>query len=77
MSEPELLNITIIRAKTNLDALHRIAARYEFEANLDPVRLSPWECVHRFGKNILYWLLTLAHAIPTALSQIHSGEVGS
>ena len=60
MSEPELLNITIIRAKTNLDALHRIAARYEFEANLDPVRLSPWECVHRFGENILYWLLTLA-----------------
>jgi hypothetical protein len=59
-SEPELVDVTIIRAKTSLDALHRIAARHEFEAILDPVRLSPWECVHRFGENILYWLLTLA-----------------
>lgn len=60
MSEPELLDITIIRANTNLDSLYRIAARHEFEAILDPVRLSPWECVHRFGENILYRLLTLA-----------------
>jgi hypothetical protein len=60
MSEPELLDITIIRANTNLDSLHRIATRHEFEAILDPVRLPPWECVHRFGENILYWLLTLA-----------------
>ena len=60
MSEPELLDITIIRANTNLNSLRRIAARHEFEAILDPVRLSPWECVHWFGENILYWLLTLA-----------------
>jgi hypothetical protein len=60
ISEPELLDITIIRANTNLDSLHRIAARHEFETILDPVRLSPWESVHRFGENTLYWLLTLA-----------------
>jgi len=68
MSEPELLDVSIIRANINLDSLHRIAARHGFEAALDPVRLSPWEGVHRFGENILYWLLTLAcnsaHARP-------------
>ena len=60
MNEPDLLDITIIRARAGLDALHRIAARHEFEAILEPVSLSPWECVHWFGENILYWLLTLA-----------------
>jgi hypothetical protein len=68
MREPELTDISIIRANINLDTLHRIAARYGFEAILEPVRLSPSECVHRFGENILYWLLTLAcnsaHARP-------------
>ena len=68
MSEPELSDVSIIRANINLDPLHRIAARHGFEAILDPVRLSPWEGVHRFGENILYWLLTLAcnsaHAWP-------------
>ena len=60
MNEPDLLHITIIRAGAGLDALHRIAARHEFEAILEPVSLSPWECVHWFGENMLYWLLTLA-----------------
>jgi YkoP domain len=60
MSEPELSDINIIRANINLDPLHRIAARHGFEAIRDPVRLSPWEHVHRFGENILCWLLTLA-----------------
>ena len=55
MNEPDLLDITIIRARAGLDALHRIAARHEFEAILEPVSLSPWECVHWFGENILYW----------------------
>src|SRR5262249_8009171 len=40
--------------------LHRIAARHGFEAIVEPVRLSPWERVHLFGENILYWLLALA-----------------
>jgi hypothetical protein len=60
MSEPELSDVSIIRANINLDLLHRIAARHGFEAIRDPVRLSPWERVHRFGENILYWLLTVA-----------------
>jgi hypothetical protein len=60
MSEPEVRDISIIRAKINLDSLQRIAVRHGFESILDPVRLSPWEYVHRFGENILYWLLTLA-----------------
>jgi hypothetical protein len=60
MNEPGLSDIYIIRANINLDPLHRIAARHGFEAIRDPVKLSPWERVHRFGENILYWLLTLA-----------------
>ena len=60
MSTPQLSDINIIRAITNLDALHRIAARHGFTAIRDPVSLSPWQHVHRFGQNILYWLLTLA-----------------
>jgi hypothetical protein len=49
-----------IRANISLDPLYRIAARHGFEDIVEPVRLSPWERVHRFGENILYWLLTLA-----------------
>jgi hypothetical protein len=60
MSKPELSDVNIIRANINLEPLHRIAAQYGFEATRDPVKLSPWERVHRFGENILYWLLTLA-----------------
>ncbi len=61
MSKPQLSDINIIRAITNLDALHRIATRHGFEVSRDPVNLSPpWEHAHRFGQNILYWLLTLA-----------------
>jgi hypothetical protein len=61
MSEPELQDINIVRANMTLDSLHHIAARHGFETILDPVsRFSLWECVHRFGENILYWLLTLA-----------------
>src|SRR5262249_20324173 len=37
-----------------------IATRHGFEVIRDPVSLSLWEHVHRFGQNILYWLLTLA-----------------
>jgi YkoP-like protein len=59
-SKPELSDINIIRANINLDPLHRIAARHGFEATRDAVKLSPWEHVHRFGQNILYWLMTLA-----------------
>jgi hypothetical protein len=59
-SKPELSDVNIIRANINLDPLHRIAARHGFETIRDPVKLSPWERVHRFGQNILYWLLTLA-----------------
>jgi len=59
-SKPELFGINIIRADINLDRLARIAARHGFESILDPVERSPRECVHRFGENILYWLLTLA-----------------
>jgi hypothetical protein len=44
----------------NLDSLYPIAARHGFETILDSVKLSPWEYLHRFGENILYWLLTLA-----------------
>jgi hypothetical protein len=60
ISEPELVDVNIIRASMNLDSLHRIAARHGFEAILGPVRVSPWEWVHWFGENILFWLLTLA-----------------
>src|SRR5215831_1106210 len=59
-SRPQLSDINIIRAVTNLDLLHRIAARHGFETVRDPVRVSPWEHVHRFGQNILSGLLTLA-----------------
>jgi len=59
-SEPGLLDINIIRANINLDSLHRIAARYGFEIIREPVKLSPWQRVHRFGEDILNWLLTLA-----------------
>ena len=59
VNKPELSDINIIRANTNLDPLHRIAARHGFEVIRDPVELSPWEHAHRFGQNILYWLLTL------------------
>ena len=60
MSKPQLSDIDIIRAITNLDSLHRIATRHGFEAIRDMVKLSPWEHVHRFGQNILFGLLTLA-----------------
>jgi YkoP domain len=60
MSKPQLADINIIRAITNLDSLHRIAARHGFATIHDSVNLSLWEHVHRFGQNILYWLLTLA-----------------
>jgi YkoP domain len=60
MSKPQLSDINIIRANTNLAPLHRIAARHGFEVIRDPVTLSPWEHAHRFGQNILCWLLTLA-----------------
>lgn len=60
MSQPQLSDIDIIRAITNLDSLHRIATRHGFEAIRDMVKLSPWEHVHRFGQNILFGLLTLA-----------------
>ena len=60
MSKPQLSDINIIRAITNLDALGRIAARHGFEVICDPVKLSPWQRVHRFGQNILFGLLTLA-----------------
>ena len=57
MSRPQLSDINIIRAITNLDSLQRIAARHGFEVIRDPVKLSPWQ---RFGQNILFGLLTLA-----------------
>jgi YkoP domain len=60
ISEPELSDINVIRANINLDSLPRIAARHGFETILGPVRRSPWQRVHQFGENILYWLLTLA-----------------
>jgi hypothetical protein len=60
MSKPELSDINIIRANINLDPLRRIATRHGFEAIRAPVNLSRWERVHRFGEDILYWLLTLA-----------------
>jgi hypothetical protein len=60
VNKPELSDINIVRAITNLDSLHRIAARHGFEVIRDPVKPSPWERVHRFGQNILSGLLTLA-----------------
>jgi hypothetical protein len=59
-SEPGLLDINIVRANMNLDSLSRIAARYGFEITREPVKIWPSQYVHRFGENILYWLLTLA-----------------
>src|SRR4029453_149312 len=59
-SKPEISDINIIRANINLDPLHSIAARHGFEATRDAVKLSPWEPVHRFGQNVLYWLMCLA-----------------
>jgi hypothetical protein len=59
-SRPQLSDINIIRAVTNLDLLHRIAARHGFEVICDPLNPSPWEHVHWFGQNILSGLLTLA-----------------
>jgi hypothetical protein len=59
-NRPQLSDINIVRAATNLDPLHRIATRHGFEVICDPVNPSPWEHAHRFGQNILYWLLTLA-----------------
>src|ERR1700736_1439408 len=47
MNEPELMDISLIRANITLDSLHRIAARYGFEAIRKPVRFSPLEGVHR------------------------------
>ena len=76
MREPELTDISIIRANINLDTLHRIAARYGFEAILEPVRLSPSECVHRFGENILYWLLTCVQFGPRSAEQILAKSAG-
>ena len=61
ISKPELLDINIIRANINLDSLHSIAARHGFEAIPAPTKLLlPWEYLHQFGENLLYWLLTLA-----------------
>jgi len=60
VNSPDLSDINIVRAITNLDSLHRIAARHGFEVIRDPVNPSPWERVHRFGQNILSGLLTLA-----------------
>ena len=60
MSRPQLSDVNIIRAITNLDSLQRIAARHGFEVIRDPVNLSPWQRVHRLGQNILFGLLTLA-----------------
>lgn len=60
MSKPQLSDINIIRAITNLDSLQRIAARHGFEVIRDTVKLSPWQHMHRFGQNILFGLLTLA-----------------
>ncbi len=60
MTRPQLSDINIIRAITNLDSLQRIAARHGFEVICDQVKLSPWQRVHRFGENILFGLLTLA-----------------
>ena len=65
MSEPELLNITIIRAnmsvgsKAQSDSLYGIVSRHGFEVFPDEVGLSFPVHVRRFGENILYWLLTL------------------
>jgi hypothetical protein len=53
ISEPELVDVNIIRASMNLDSLHRIAARHGFEAILDPEGFSLWEGVHRRKHPIL------------------------
>src|SRR6516165_4323691 len=60
MSKPQLSDINIIRAITNLDSLQRIAASHGFEVVRDTAKLSPWQHMHRFGQNILFGLLTLA-----------------
>jgi YkoP domain len=65
MSEPELRNITIVRAnmsvgsKAQSDSLYGIVSRHGFEVFPDDVGLSLPVHVRRFGENILYWLLTL------------------
>lgn len=60
VSKPKLSDINIIRANINLGPLRRIATQHGFEAIRAPAEPSPWERVHRFGEDILYWLLTLA-----------------
>ena len=60
LNEPELADIQIIRADINLDMLHLVAAHYGFEEISDLPTLSFWSHLHRFGENILYWLLELA-----------------
>ena len=57
LNEPELADIQIIRADINLDMLHLVAAHYGFEEISDLPTLSFWSHLHRFGENILYWLL--------------------
>jgi hypothetical protein len=65
MSQPEFLNITMVRAnmsvgsKAQSDQLYRIVSRHGFEIFPDAVGLSLAVHVRRFGENILYWLLTL------------------
>ena len=59
-SKPEFSDINIIRANINLDSLRHIATRHGFEAIRAPAKISAWEHVHRFGEDIVYWLLTLA-----------------
>jgi len=62
MSEPELSDINIIRANINFDSLYRIAVQHGFESVADNSdRPSPWEHIHRFGENILCWLLMRAY----------------
>ena len=56
MSKPQLSDINIIRAITNLDSLQRIAARHGFEVIRDTVKLSPWQHMHR---SVSYTHLTL------------------
>jgi hypothetical protein len=59
-SKPEFSDITIIRAKINLDMLVPIAERYGFETGCAPAQPSAWDRLHQFGENILHWLLALA-----------------
>ena len=74
MSEPELRNITIVRAnmsvgsKAQSDSLYGIVSRHGFEVFPDDVGLSLPVHVRRFGENILYWLLTLVCNLAAARS---------